>query len=122
MVRTGSATRPLRFLGRERELEQIRNRLSDAVEGHGGMLVVTGPPGIGLTSLAGEAAARAAAAAPPVTVAHGRCLPGTAGRPFSGLADALEEFARSQPAAEVLADLATDAGPILRICPALAPK
>jgi hypothetical protein len=44
-----------------------------------------------------------------------------AGRPFSGLADALEALALAQPRNELLEDLATDAGPILRLCPALSP-
>jgi DNA-binding CsgD family transcriptional regulator len=117
MVRTGSASRPLRFLGREQELEQIRSGIEAAVDGRGGLLLVTGPPGIGLTSLVREAASRAESSG--VAVAWGACLPGTAGRPFSGLADALERYMVSRPGAEIAADLAADAGPILRLCPAL---
>ena len=131
MVRTGSATRPLRFLGRERELEDIRTRLTAAVEGRGGVLVMAGRPGMGLTSIAREAATRASAANdsvvateshPGVAVAWGRCTPGTSGRPYSGLADALEAHGLKQPATDLVADLANDSGPLLRLCPALSPS
>ena len=118
MDRIGSTSRPFRFIGRERELERIQARLADGLEDRGGGLVMIGGlPGIGVTTLAGEVAARASAAG--WRAALGRCLPGTFGRPFSGLADALEDLALGFAAEVARADLGNDAGPIIRLCPAL---
>ena len=119
MTRTGSTHRQFRFLAREHELGRLRELMEAAVEGRGSLVVMGGPPGIGVTSLAREVAARAAADG--VQVAWGRCLEGTLGRPFSGLADALEGLARNQPPSTLQEDLGTDAGPLVRLCPQLSP-
>ena len=46
--------------GRARELADVRRRLAAAQDGEGGLLLLTGPPGIGKTALAQAAAAVAA--------------------------------------------------------------
>ena len=42
--------------GRDRELGMLRRWLAEAVAGHGRLVVLTGPPGIGKTRLAQEVA------------------------------------------------------------------
>jgi len=42
--------------GRERELAALRRWLAEALAGHGRLVVLTGPPGIGKTRLAEELA------------------------------------------------------------------
>ncbi len=54
-----AALGPGRLAGRTRELAQLRRWLADALAGHGRLVVLTGPPGIGKTRLAEELAAAA---------------------------------------------------------------
>lgn len=110
----------VRFLAREHELDRLRRRLDATVAGRGGVVVVSGPPGMGSTTLARQVADRAAQL--DFAIAWGQCIEGTLDRPFGGLAEALEAHALGRPTETVRADLADDVGPILRICPALAAK
>ncbi|RSM61453.1 LuxR family transcriptional regulator [Amycolatopsis sp. WAC 01376] len=55
------------FVGRVGELASLRGRLADAAAGSGGLVLVSGPPGIGKTRLVEEATAAASA------VVWGRC-------------------------------------------------
>ncbi|WP_394362174.1 AAA family ATPase [Amycolatopsis sp. SB7-3] len=55
------------FVGREGELASLRGRLADAAAGSGGLVLVSGPPGIGKTRLVEEATSSAS------TVVWGRC-------------------------------------------------
>ncbi|WP_333651222.1 ATP-binding protein [Candidatus Binatus sp.] len=48
-----------RFIGRERELGEIRAAMDGALSGRGLLLLFSGEPGIGKTRLADEAGARA---------------------------------------------------------------
>jgi len=112
MVRTA-----FRFLARERELDALRRRLEATAAGSGGVVALSGPPGIGTTTLAREVAARARGLG--MAVAWGECREGLLDRPFGALAEALEAHALTLPPTQVMEDLATDGGPILHICPGL---
>jgi dienelactone hydrolase len=57
--RSGRPSRP--FVGRRRELGELREALDEAAAGHGVVVVLTGEPGIGKTRLLQEAADRATA-------------------------------------------------------------
>ena len=67
--------RPLgSFIGRERELAELRRGLTDAATDHGHLFLLGGEPGIGKTRLADEFGR--AAVAQGVRVAWGRCWEG----------------------------------------------
>ena len=55
----GDAPGPGVLAGRERELAELLGWRSAALAGHGGLALLTGPPGIGKTRLAEELAGRA---------------------------------------------------------------
>ena len=114
-----TADRPVvRFLARERELGVLRRRLAATADGRGGVVAIRGPFGAGTTSLARQAAGIARATG--MAVMWGDCREGLLDRPFGALAEALENGALTMPSAQVMADLGSDAPPILRICPGLA--
>lgn len=70
-----SSTRPeAPFVGRERELEMLSGRLSGASRGHGRVVCVTGPPGIGKTCLVERFLERATSDDPSLLLARGRSL------------------------------------------------
>ncbi|MDL2336065.1 MAG: AAA family ATPase, partial [Chloroflexota bacterium] len=107
-----------RFLARERELEVLGRRLSDAANGRGGVVAISGPPGVGGTRLARQVAQMARAQGMAVT--WGECREGLLDLPFGALAEAIETGALAMPPGQVMSDLGSDAGTILRICPGLA--
>jgi predicted ATPase len=79
MVSSGASwikARPSRdlFVGRGRALEIIKGTLDGAIHGQGDLVLVSGEAGIGKTSLAGRAAAYAAAQQ--ATVLWSRCWKG----------------------------------------------
>jgi DNA-binding SARP family transcriptional activator len=59
------------FVGRQRELAELDAALEQSLGGHGGVVLVSGEPGIGKSRLMDELAARARARGAPVLV--GRC-------------------------------------------------
>src|SRR4051794_2627566 len=68
MTEHTASTRP--FVGRARELAELRQALGEAADGRGGVLVVTGEPGIGKTRLLQELPDHAAG---DFAVLSGRC-------------------------------------------------
>src|SRR4051812_34442063 len=58
MTERGVSSRP--FIGRARELAELEEALDEAAAGRGGLVVVTGDPGIGKTRLLQELSGRAA--------------------------------------------------------------
>lgn len=83
--RTRSAAPGAETVGREHELAVLDRRLLDAQRGRGGLLVVTGEPGIGKSRMLAEADRRARARGIPVLT--GRAVEG--GGAFRPLAEAL---------------------------------
>src|SRR5262249_47256489 len=99
------------FVGRAREIAELRAALADAVAGHGGGGLLVGEPGIGKTRLAPERGGRAAARG--ALVAWGRCGDGGGAPAFWPWAQVLRScveqavLLRLEPAAaSVLDDIA----------------
>ena len=70
----GEPRLPGLFVGRERELAELRAGLGDLTTGHGHLFLLSGEPGIGKTRLADEFGRMAVAQG--VRVAWGRCWEG----------------------------------------------
>jgi DNA-binding winged helix-turn-helix (wHTH) protein/tetratricopeptide (TPR) repeat protein len=62
------------LVGREPELRNLERFLTEAVEGAGRMIFITGEPGIGKTALSGAFLCRARSRFPMARLGHGRCL------------------------------------------------
>jgi tetratricopeptide (TPR) repeat protein len=62
------------FVGRGPELTRLEGFLQQAIDGNGGVVFITGEPGIGKTSLSDEFLRRARARFPGLSVSRGRCV------------------------------------------------
>jgi DNA-binding winged helix-turn-helix (wHTH) protein/tetratricopeptide (TPR) repeat protein len=93
------------LVGREIELEILQGFLSRAIDGTGGMIFVTGEPGIGKTALSQAFLRQARSRFPFVTVCGGRCLElYGAGESYLPFLDALSGLL-SGPSGKFVADV-----------------
>src|SRR2546422_1479334 len=107
------------FVGREQERLDIRMVLDRAVTGSGGMLFITGPPGIGASRLAAEVAGDASRKG--WMVLSGRCAEQTA-TPYAPFREVLSA-AVAGAGAKTLQDAVGDNGPLLaQLVPVLRQK
>jgi DNA-binding CsgD family transcriptional regulator len=83
------------LIGRDREIELLNRRLTEAAHGRGGALFVLGDPGVGKSRLTGECFDRAAESG--MTTLRGRASGVSADIPFKPLSEALLALARTQP-------------------------
>src|SRR5262245_36168739 len=79
------------LVGRKKERDTLAALVDGAKRGHGGVLVVTGEPGIGKTTLLDDAIERAGAG---VTVLRGSGIESDQDLPFACLADVLRPAER----------------------------
>lgn len=105
------------FVGRENELDALRAKLDAALDGHGGLVLVGGEPGVGKTTLVKqlivEAERRGALAV------FGRCYESEGTVPFSPFVEMLEQALGIMPADIVRQDLGDDAPEVARLVPEL---
>jgi hypothetical protein len=80
------------FVGRERELDELKGALDEARSGRGRFVLLAGEPGIGKTSLAGVLAEHAAENG--VRVVWGRCWEGGGAPPFWPWGRIVDELCR----------------------------
>lgn len=107
-----------RFVGRQRELSQLRSMFHDALGGKGAMASLVGEPGIGKTRLADEFAVYARLRG--AMVLTGRCYEGEAALPYRPWVEVIDAYAATLPddaLAGALGDGATD---VATIAPAVA--
>lgn len=89
----------LPFLGREAELEVLRDRLGKAWNGQGNLILAAGEPGIGKTRLVTEFIRRCKVQkmdGKPVHCLHGKCYEPETNAPFAMWADALKQLTRPE--------------------------
>lgn len=92
------------FVGRNHEMEQVTTRLSAALQGTGGLLVLDGEAGVGKTRLAYHSLQWAVQAG--ATIISATCQPLEQQLPFAPLSDALGRYFQRLPD-EVLRQLPT---------------
>jgi len=99
------------FVGRDPELTRLEGILRQAIDGTGGVVFITGEPGIGKTSLSDEFLRRARSRFPGLSVSRGRCVEqyGT-GEAYLPFLDAIGGLL-SGPARERLASIMRTSAP-----------
>ena len=105
------------FVGRQRELAELTQRLDAASQGRGGVVLIAGEPGIGKTRLAEEVAAQAKECG--VWVLWGRCYEGEGAPAFWPWVQVLRTLLRGQEADAVRAALGPDAAALAQLLPEL---
>ena len=116
-VRETTAAPEQVFVGREAELGTLRNKLTSSLDGHGGLVLVGGEPGVGKTTLVKqliqEAERRGALAI------FGRCYESEGSVPYSPFIEMLEQAFTIIPPDIVREDMGEDAPEIARMVPEL---
>jgi len=116
-VRETSALPEQLFVGRQPELAHLRASLLSALDGHGGLVLVGGEPGVGKTTLVKqlirEAEQRGALAV------FGRCYESEGTVPYSPFVEMLEQALGLMPAGIVREDMGDDAPELARLVPEL---
>jgi len=95
---TRATTARSHFVGRERELSELRDGLADATSGRGrlgGVFLISGEPGIGKTRLADELAVEAASRG--MRVVWGRCWEGGGAPAYLPWVDVLRSLILHEP-------------------------
>jgi tetratricopeptide (TPR) repeat protein len=119
MWHMGDATRdPHALVGRGRELEQLDSALTDAIARRGGLVVVTGEPGIGKTALARAFVEHAGARG--ASWAWGTCWDGGGAPAYWPWVQIVRDLARREDAATLRAALGDGAPWIAGLLPELA--
>ncbi|MGH2632768.1 MAG: AAA family ATPase, partial [Tepidiformaceae bacterium] len=107
------------FVGRQRELERLRERYQRAARGDGGLVLVAGEPGIGKTRLVEQAALEAGDVGALVLTGH--CFEGDWAPPYAPFTELLVACIASAGAASVAAAAGDGAVMLTRLAPALQP-
>ncbi len=105
------------FIGRARELGQLRTGLEAAISGHGQLVLLAGDPGIGKTSLAEEFTRGAAEGG--ALVLWGRCWEGDGAPALWPWIQILRSVVERWPAEALTAELGTGAAVIAQVVPEL---
>jgi class 3 adenylate cyclase/tetratricopeptide (TPR) repeat protein len=105
------------FVGRERELAELRGHLTSALEGHGGIVLVGGEPGVGKTTLTKELIKEAQERG--ALALFGRCYESEGAVPYSPFVEIVEQALAVVPPEWILEDLGEDAAEIARMVPVL---
>jgi len=103
------------FVGRERELEQCHEALDRALSGAGGLVLISGEPGIGKSRLADELTGRAVGLG--ATALVGRCWEAGGAPPYWPWAQALRSYVRRSDARALREQLGAGAADVANVVP-----
>ena len=119
--RTGLSDHPGVFVGRERELGELRSAFDDAVSGNGRLVMVVGEPGIGKTALCKELVRYAQEQGGTTLIGH--CYEeGSLSLPYLPFVQAMRSYVVSRSEDDLRADLGDSASHIARIMPEIQDK
>jgi class 3 adenylate cyclase len=113
-----AALRTPRFVGREMELESLRQSLEKVMAGSGLFILLNGEPGIGKTRLAEELARQARSGG--FRVFRGSCRETEDAPPYLPFVEVLQDYIQGRAEDALLDDLGDDAPMIARLVPDLA--
>lgn len=110
-------TEPTPYIGRANERETLRTILESAVGGHGGLVLIGGPPGQGKSRLTREAGSMAERLG--MVVYTGNCLDMESPPPYQPAIDHLEQAARASSSEGFRTALGVNAPEVAKLLPSL---
>ena len=108
------------FVGRQHEVGVLQAALDDAVAGHGRLVMLSGEPGIGKTSLARELSAYAQQRS--AQVLWGRCYEGEGAPPYWPWVQPIRSYIQQNDVEQLHADMGPGASDIAEIVTELKEK
>ncbi|MDP2948211.1 MAG: protein kinase [Chloroflexota bacterium] len=102
-----------RFVGREKELGELKARLEEALSGKGSLVMVVGEPGIGKTRLAQEVGVYARLRGCQVLL--GTCYETEGALPYIPFVEALRQYVMSRPAEALQSELGEAASDVAKL-------
>ena len=111
--RTARLNRLSRFVGRAEELRDLKRAVEGALDGRGGVLAVSGEPGIGKTRLTEEAAVYARLGGAQVLV--GRSYEAESSLPYMPFVEALRAYVTSRPPDALREELGEGASEVAKL-------
>jgi len=115
--RTGTANI---FVGRQREMAELRSALDDAISGRGSIVMLAGEPGIGKTRMAQELAGHAQSLG--AQVLWGWCYEGEGAPPYWPWIQPVRSYVRNAMASQLEAEMASGAADIATLVPEVGEK
>ena len=101
------------FVGRQREMGELKAALEDALSGRGRLVMLVGEPGIGKTRIASELATYAGLRR--AQVLWGRCYEGGGAPPYWPWVQAIRSYVRERDAEELRSEMGSGAADIAEI-------
>ncbi len=101
------------FVGRQREMGELKAALEDALSGRGRLVMLVGEPGIGKTRIASELATYAGLRR--AQVLWGRCYEGGGAPPYWPWVQAIRSYVRERDAEELKSEMGSGAADIAEI-------
>ncbi len=101
------------FVGRQKEMNQLKGALEEALSGHGRMVTLVGEPGIGKTRTAQELQTYAGLRR--AQVLWGRCYDGGGAPPYWPWVQAIRQYVRERPAEDLKREMGSTASVIAEV-------
>ncbi|MEE8346459.1 MAG: AAA family ATPase, partial [Dehalococcoidia bacterium] len=102
-----------RFVGRRREIDELKAALEDTLSGKGRLMMLVGEPGIGKTRLAQEFAVYASLRG--AQVLTGRCYEGDVAIPYMPFVEAFREYVRGRDDPDLRRELGEGAPEVAKL-------